>query len=169
MMDLTPLDVRRKREDFGKGLRGYDPVEVDGFLEAVAERMEGLMRENATLRERALQLTEAVEGFRGREQAMNNALITAQELREEIRAQSQREAELVVREAKATADQTVEAARQEVERERDLLQKARRQRSRFLRSYRAFLEGQLAEIVAEEAQSVPADRQAAEEETAGGR
>ncbi len=40
MIDLTPLDVRKKRGDFGKGLRGYDPQEVDGFLELVAERME---------------------------------------------------------------------------------------------------------------------------------
>ena len=44
MIDLTPLDVRKKRGDFGKGLRGYDPAEVDGFLELVGERMEELVK-----------------------------------------------------------------------------------------------------------------------------
>ena len=32
MIDLTPLDVRKKRGDFRKMLRGYDPQEVDSFL-----------------------------------------------------------------------------------------------------------------------------------------
>ena len=32
MMDLTPLDVRKKKEDFRRVVRGYDPAEVDGFL-----------------------------------------------------------------------------------------------------------------------------------------
>ena len=45
MIDLTPLDVRKKRGDFGKRLRGYDPQEVDTFLELVAERMEVLVQE----------------------------------------------------------------------------------------------------------------------------
>lgn len=44
MIDLTPLDVRKKRGDFAKGLRGYDIQEVDTFLDLVAERMEELVR-----------------------------------------------------------------------------------------------------------------------------
>ena len=37
MIDLTPLDVRNKRGDFKKLMRGYDPQEVDVFLEIAAE------------------------------------------------------------------------------------------------------------------------------------
>ena len=57
MIDLTPLDVRKKRGDFKKSLRGYDPLEVDGFLELVAERMEELVKANMTLEERAQRVT----------------------------------------------------------------------------------------------------------------
>ena len=39
MIDLTPLDVRSKRGDFRRILRGYEPQEVDTFLELVAERL----------------------------------------------------------------------------------------------------------------------------------
>ena len=39
MIDLTPLDVRNKRGDFKKLMRGYDPQEVDVFLEIVADRL----------------------------------------------------------------------------------------------------------------------------------
>ena len=64
MIDLTPLDVRKKKGDFGRGLRGYDTAAVDGFLDLAAERMEELVRENATLRERVAQLAEMLSGFR---------------------------------------------------------------------------------------------------------
>ena len=58
MIDLTPLDVRKKRGDFGKALRGYDAEEVDAFLELVSERMEELVKENLQLSERTERLTE---------------------------------------------------------------------------------------------------------------
>ncbi len=60
MIDLTPLDVRKKRGDFGKGLRGYDPQEVDAFLELVAERMEVLVKENLAFRGKIKELGEKV-------------------------------------------------------------------------------------------------------------
>ena len=40
MIDLTPLDVRNKRGDFKKVMRGYDPQEVDVLLEIAADRLE---------------------------------------------------------------------------------------------------------------------------------
>ena len=40
MIDLTPLDVRKKKGDFRKGLRGYEMEEVDGFLARVRELAE---------------------------------------------------------------------------------------------------------------------------------
>jgi DivIVA domain-containing protein len=111
MIDLTPLDVRKKRGDFKKSLRGYDPLEVDGFLELVAERMEELVKANMTLEERAQRLGEQVVSLGGRERAVNEALVTAQQLRDEIRDQAQREAEQIRRDA----DREVSQMRKEAE------------------------------------------------------
>jgi DivIVA domain-containing protein len=150
MIDLTPLDVRKKKGDFRKGLRGYEVEEVDAFLDLVAERLEQLVRENGTLRDKCGALTDSVEHFRGREAAMNEALVSAQQLREEIRAQTEREAELLIREARAEGDRLITQAKQDVEREMDLFDRLRAKRDRFLRAYRAFLEGQIDEITQEE-------------------
>ena len=103
MIDLTPLDVRNKRGDFKKLMRGYDPAEVDVFLELAAERLEVLVRENLQLRERTQTLQNQVDAQVGREQAVQDALVTAQELRADIQSQSQREADHVLREAEADA------------------------------------------------------------------
>ncbi|NNF37985.1 MAG: DivIVA domain-containing protein [Gemmatimonadetes bacterium] len=119
MIDLTPLDVRKKRGDFKKSLRGYDPLEVDGFLELVAERMEELVKANMTLEERAQRLGEQVVSLGGRERAVNEALVTAQQLRDEIRDQAQREAEQIRRDA----DREVSQLRKEAERETSQMRK----------------------------------------------
>lgn len=150
MIDLTPLDVRKKKGDFRKGIRGYETAEVDGFLDLVAERLDELVRENGTLRDRSAQLTEAVDAFRTREQALNDALVSAQQLREEIRTQAQREADLLVREAKAEVKRLINGSKREIERQRSIVEKVESQRDRFLRTYRGFLEGYLEELAREE-------------------
>ena len=99
MIDLTPLDVRNKRGDFKKLMRGYDPQEVDVFLEIAAERLEELVRENIVLRERSESLERQVGAQTGREQAIQEALVTAQELRADIHSQAQREADHLVHES----------------------------------------------------------------------
>ena len=97
MIDLTPLDVRNKRGDFKKLMRGYDPQAVDVFLEIAAERLEELVRENIVLRERAESLERQVGAQTGREQAVQEALVTAQEIRADVLAQAQRDADSVSR------------------------------------------------------------------------
>lgn len=154
MIDLTPLEVRKKKDDFERELRGYDRAQVQSFLDVVAERLEALVRENGQLRERSAQLSEAVENFRSRELAMNEALVSAQQLRGEIQERSEREAELIVREARAEGERLVEEARRRVEAQQSALERARSERDRFLRSYRTFLEGQLEEVALEEERGV---------------
>lgn len=150
MIDLTPLDVRKKKGDFPKGFRGYEIADVDRFLDLTAERMEELVRENAMLKERTAQLAEALNAFRGREQAMNEALVTAQQLREEIRSQADRDAELTLREARVECDRLLSEAKRSVAIEHDAILRIHSHRERFLRTYRGFLEGQLADLRAEE-------------------
>lgn len=156
MIDLTPLDVRKKKGDFGKSLRGYETPQVDGFLDLVAQRLEDLVRENTNLKDRVAQLTESVGSFRSRELAMNEALVSAQQLREEIRTQAQREADLLIREARAQGERLVTEAKGEVERQRAVVEKLQGQRDRFLRTYRTFLEGQIEELGREEERIVRA-------------
>jgi DivIVA domain-containing protein len=161
MIDLTPLDVRKKKGDFRRAMRGYDADSVDHFLDHVADRMEELVRENLALKERAAQLTESVGAFRERERAMNEALISAQQLREETRTQAEREAELTLREARSEAERTVQAARSESNRifgeaRRQLatvdeaLRRIQSQRQTYLRGFRALLERHLEDVAQEE-------------------
>ena len=46
---LTAMDI--ENQDFGRKLRGYDPQEVNLFLQSVAENVERLTLENGELLE----------------------------------------------------------------------------------------------------------------------
>ena len=150
MIDLTPLDVRKKKGDFSRTMRGYDPARVDEFLDMVAERMEELVRENGAMAARVDGLAESVADYRERERALNDALVSAQQLREDMREQAQREAELLLREARAEGDRLIEDARRQVATAAEALRRIQGQRTRFLRLFRALVERQLGEIDQEE-------------------
>ncbi len=153
MIDLTPLDVRKKREDFAKALRGYDPEEVDTFLELVAERMEALVKENLQLSERTERLSEQVTAQEGRENAVQEALVTAQSLREDVKQQAQREADLARREAQADIDKVVAEAELMLEERKQSLAELERHRIRFLKAFRMLLERELDTVEVEESRA----------------
>jgi DivIVA domain-containing protein len=152
MMDetfhLTPLDVRRY--EFGKALRGYDPERVDQFREQVAEELERLTRLNADLDAKAKGFHEQLRAFRERDKAINDALVSAQQLRGDIRDQADKEAALIIREARAEADRIIEEGRAEIRRMEDQLTSLDRSRRAFLAQTRALIERHLSELAAAE-------------------
>jgi DivIVA domain-containing protein len=151
MIDLTPLDVRKKKGDFRRAVRGYDKELVDDFLDMVAGRLEELVKQNVALTERSEHLQEQVASFREREKALNEALVTAQQLRTESQAQADREAELVRREAQSQAQRIIEDGQRsyrELARELEGLHTRRRQ---FVQAFRTLLERYLSELEVEEA------------------
>src|SRR5438094_6250279 len=144
MMDetfhLTPLDVRRY--EFGKALRGYEPERVDQFREQVAEELERLARINQELDAKARGFHEQLRAFRERDKAINEALVSAQQLRGEIREQAEKEAQLIIREGRAEADRQLDESRAEIRRLEEQLAALDRARRTYLAQLRVLLEPQ---------------------------
>jgi DivIVA domain-containing protein len=149
---LTPLDVRRY--EFGTSLRGYDKLRVDQFREQLASELERLTRLNQELEAKARNFHEQLRAFRERDKALNDALVSAQQLRGDIRDQAEREAQLVLREAKSEADRILEGARVDARRFEEDVASLERLRRAHLAQLRALAERQLAEILAAE-QTMP--------------
>lgn len=146
---LTPLDVRRF--EFSRAMRGYDAAQVDRFREQVATELERLTRLNQELEQKARAFHDQLKSFRERDKALNDALVTAQQLRAEIRDQSERESQLLLREAQAEAMRLVEDAQSDIRRAHEDLAALERARRNYLAQLRIFVERQLAEISAAEA------------------
>jgi DivIVA domain-containing protein len=149
---LTPLDVRRY--EFGKSMRGFDPDRVNQFREQVAEELERLSRVNQELEAKARGFHEQLRAFRERDKAINEALVSAQQLRNEIREQAEKEAQLILREARADADRLLDEARGEIRRMEEQIAALDRGRRAYLGQLRLMIERQLSEItVAEQSTS----------------
>ena len=150
---LTPLDVRRY--DFGKSLRGYDPERVEQFREQVAEELDRLTRVSQDFEQKAKGFHEQLRAFRERDKALNDALVSAQQLRNEIRESSEREAALIIREAQAEAERQADVARNEIRTLEQHLGEIERARRSHLTQLRVMAERQLAEISAAENAPAP--------------
>jgi len=149
---LTPLDVRRY--DFGRALRGYSPERVDQFRDQVAEEMERLTRINQDLDSKARSFHEQLRAFRERDKALNDALIAAQQLRDDVRAQAEREAQLIIREAQGEGERIMEAAKADVRRMEEELENLDRSRRSYLAQMRTLIARQLSEVEASDSQVV---------------
>ena len=150
---LTPLDIRRF--DFGSALRGYDKARVDEFRDQVAAEVEHLLKQCQDLEGKAKGFHEQLKAFRDRDKALNEALISAQQLRGDIREQADREAQLILREAKAEGEKILEQAKSEVRAIHGELETLVRTRRAFLVQLRMTLQRQLSEVDAAEGSSFP--------------
>jgi len=141
---LTPLDVRQ--QEFRRRLRGYETAGVEDFRLRVADELERVLRERSVLEERLDALSEQLRVFRERERAMNEALVAAQQLRQETRAAAEREAQVIVREAEAEAKRLIDEAKNAEGVVQVRMAEAERQFQEYMGGFRALLERQLAEL-----------------------
>jgi DivIVA domain-containing protein len=146
---LTPIDIRRY--DFGSALRGYDKLRVDEFRNQVSDEIERLLRANQELETKARGFHEQLRAFRERDKALNEALISAQQLRAETREQADRESQLIIREAHAERERIIESGRAEVQKLEADLATLERARHAFILQLRMMAERYLTELAAMEA------------------
>ena len=111
-MKLTPMDINNK--EFKRGIRGYNPDEVDEFLDEVVENYEELYKENSRLKESITRLKDKVEHYERLEATIQNTLLLAQNAAEQAKETSQKEADLIVNNANETAQKILDKAHNDV-------------------------------------------------------
>ncbi|HEV8631171.1 MAG TPA: DivIVA domain-containing protein [Thermoanaerobaculia bacterium] len=107
-MSLTPLAIGKMK--FGHTLRGYNTSEVEDFLSLVSEELAKSLGEMEKLREERDRLERRMRQGEDRERELQDTLLRAQKVSDEILANAQREAQLLVKEAELTADRLVQQA-----------------------------------------------------------
>ena len=111
-MRITPLDIQQKQ--FPIRFRGFDVEEVYAFLEVVREEMEELLRENAFIKENIYRVENQLKEYKDMESTLRETLITAQQMIEDYKNNSRKEAELILREAELKAEAIVKEAQEKV-------------------------------------------------------
>ncbi len=140
-MRLTPLDI--KRQEFKRTMRGCDPVEVETFLEMVANEYESLLKENEQLRTEALTLRTQLKDFQQVEQTLKETLMNAQDSINRARINTEKEANLIIHEAELRAEKVLDKVRRDVDKMKNELALIRSQKESFASRLRHLLEAQI--------------------------
>jgi cell division initiation protein len=143
-MKLTPLDIRHK--EFKRGMRGYADVEVDEFLDEIADEYERLFKENIDLQDRVEALEEKVAGYKRIEETLQKTLISAQASAEEQKQNASKQAQLILQDAELKARQMVNEAYSERQAIEQGMAKLRSAEEDFRYKFKTMIEGYLRQI-----------------------
>ncbi len=143
-MKLTPLDIRHK--EFKRGMRGYADVEVDEFLDEVADEYERLFKENIDLSDRVEALEEKVAGYRRIEETLQKTLVNAQASAEEQKQNATKEGQLILQDAELKARQMVNEAYSERQSIEQSMAKLKSADQDFRFKFRQMLDGYLQQL-----------------------
>lgn len=110
-MKITPLSI--KRQEFKRNIRGYDPDEVNTFLEIIADEFDQLLKQNEELTANLTQMQKKLQEYQQIEKSLQQTLLAAQETSARSMEASKRQAVLLIKEAEIKAKQIVEKAQEE--------------------------------------------------------
>lgn len=138
-MKITPLDIQQQQFK-GKMVGGLDPNDVDAFLQTVAAEMEGLIRENNELKEQLARLNREMADMSEKEKDLRETMLAAQRITEDMKANAQKEAGLIVSEAELKAERIVADAEKRLVDIKVRIEEMRRQKIQFEASLKALLD-----------------------------
>lgn len=138
-MKITPLDIQQQQFK-GKVFGGLDPEDVDTFLQLVSREMEDLIRENNELKEQAKKASVELADLAERERNLRETILAAQRISEEMKANAQKEATLLISEAEIRAAKIVAESENRTNLLRNEIHDLRRQKAQFLSGLRGLLD-----------------------------
>ena len=140
-MRITPLDVRK--QEFKRGMRGYDNYEVRAFLSTLADEYEAVLVDNKQLRERVLEQDEKLAEYRNLEQTLRDTLMTAERVTQDAKETARREGKVLVQEAKQRVQQVLAEAREQLNEMRREALAVHREKEAYLGRFRSLAEAQI--------------------------
>ena len=109
---ITPSDIENKQ--FSRTKKGYDPDEVDDFLDLVILDMEKLIRENRQLKEELGKAHVQVDKHMNTETTVYETLEAAKSLMNDIAASAERRAEILLKNAEMEANIITKDAKESI-------------------------------------------------------
>lgn len=140
-MPLTPLDIHNK--EFSRRLRGYDEDEVNEFLDQVIKDYESVIRENKELQNQLLSIQERLDHFVNIEESLSKTILVAQEAADDVKNNSKKESQLIIKEAEKNADRIINEALSKARKVAIETEELRKQASIYRTRFRTLVEAQL--------------------------
>ncbi|SEB42031.1 DivIVA domain-containing protein [Paenibacillus sp. GP183] len=140
-MALTPLDIHNK--EFSRSFRGYNEDEVNEFLDQIIKDYEAQIRENKELQTQIQSIQERLSHFSNIEETLSKTIIVAQEAADEVKNNSKKESQLILKEAEKNADRIINEALTRSRKIAMEIDELKKQATVYRTRFRTLLEAQL--------------------------
>ncbi len=107
-MKLTSQDIMG--QNFNKKMNGYDREEVQQFLTLIAETLQNEILEKEKIKKKLEKTKEALLKFERREEILRDTLVSAQRFSKDIKSNSEKEAEIIIKEAELRGEDIINDA-----------------------------------------------------------
>jgi len=134
---LKALDVIN--QTFKRALRGYDPVEVDEFLDRVADSLQAYAERCVELERELERLKEQIREYKGMKDSLQEALLMAQKSADERVKAAEKQAEAIVAEARAQAERLLKEAEDHSNVIKEEMSRLQRTKQDFIAEFRALI------------------------------
>jgi len=142
---ITAQDIREKTFEKSK-FGGYDMAEVDEFLEELADDLTSAQKETAVLKSKMKILVDKIEEYRSNESALNQSILSAQKLAQQIESDARAKAEKMLSEAEQTVQEKIGTIAEKTAFEEKRLSAAQAASAKFIEGIRAICNAQLKNI-----------------------
>ncbi len=99
---ITPLEIENKKFS-KKTLNGYNPEEVDDFLDDLTNDYEKLYKDSQASQSKIEELKTSLEHYTQIESTLQSTLLMAQSASDEVKNAAQKQAEQIIKEAEGKA------------------------------------------------------------------
>ena len=110
---ITPLDIENKKFS-KKAINGYNPEEVDDFLDEVIKDYESLFRQSSDNKNKIEELNSKLEHYNKIERTLQNTLVMAQSAADEVKRAAEKQAEQIIKEAENKARESTMGIEQQI-------------------------------------------------------
>ncbi|MCL5027488.1 MAG: DivIVA domain-containing protein [Bacteroidetes bacterium] len=150
-MKVSPISI--KKQEFNKGLRGYDKDEVQAFLEKLSDEFETLQKENETLKKELEEAAAKLSDFRKIEKNLQDTLLKAQESSTKSIESIKKQSSLMIKEAEIKSSQLLEKAKESANEIRSAVINLREERDLIIANLKSIINSQarLLELKVEDA------------------
>lgn len=157
-MSLSPLDI--SKHEFSRALRGYDPAEVQAFLERVADEVSALQSQLSSLSEQNRAFAAKLGAYQDMEKNLRDSLVATQESQKLAHEQLETEKQQILREARLDAEQMKLDVQRQISGLHEELRSLKLHRDGYVKRLRFLLRTQteLIDLIEQESPDLPDDR-----------
>ncbi len=138
---ISAQDIREK--SFDSERNGYSKEAVDDFLEEAADSIAAYQKENAVLKSKMKVLVDKIEDYRSNEEALNQAIISAQKLAVQIENDARTRSAEMLSNAEQKVQEVIGGITEQTSIEEKKLADAKASADKFIDGIRAMCNAQL--------------------------